>query len=113
MVVSDSTSRCDGARNSRTVARNCASTVVQTANRRAPASVSASARWLRRNSAVPSSSSSARIWRLMADWVTKRSAAALVNESWRAAASKEASRSSGGRRSTGFCMICRNATRSE
>jgi hypothetical protein len=61
VVVSDSTSRCDGARISPTVVRNCASTEVQVASSRAPASVRTSARWRRRKRATPRSSSSARI----------------------------------------------------
>src|SRR5262245_12576262 len=62
-----------------------------------PSSVRRSSRWLRRNSATPSCSSRVWIWRLTADWVTNSSAAALVKERLRAAASKPFSRSSEGR----------------
>jgi hypothetical protein len=44
----------------------------------------------------------------------KRSAAAFVNDSWRALASKEARRSSGGKRSVGrLCMILAHASHSK
>ena len=48
---------------------------------RAPAGVSASARWPRTNSGTPSASSSACTWRDSADCVTKSSCAARVNDS--------------------------------
>ena len=68
---------------------------------RAPASVSASARWRRSNSSTPRLASSCWICRLTADWVRKSSPAACVKLSVRAAASKLRSSSSGGRSARG------------
>jgi hypothetical protein len=104
VVVMASTSRAAGARMPATVRRICASMFWHASNSFSPAGVSTSARCWRANSGTPRSSSSARICRLTADCVTKRSAAARVNDRWRAAASKASSRSSGGRRSMSFRM---------
>src|SRR5690606_19024790 len=67
-------------------------------NRRSPSAVKASERWPRRNSRVPSCSSSACTWRLTADWVRHSSRAASVMLSRRPTATKPRSRSSEGKR---------------
>ena len=64
-----------------------------------PASVNATARFMRRKSGAPKCSSSERIWNDRAAGVTPISAAALAKERCRAAASKARRAVRGGRRS--------------
>src|SRR3989304_2701743 len=78
-----------------------------------PAAVRTSARVRLWNSFTPSCSSSVCTWRLTADWVRNNSVPALVNERWRAAASKPRSRSSEAGRLRWLCIRVTHAYRAQ
>ena len=102
VVVTVTGVRRSGARSCSVRSPSWASQISAMRNNRAPSDVKDTLRKPRTSSGTPRCASSARIWRLTADWVTCRSSAASVMLMRRPTATKPRTRSSGGSLASGY-----------